>query len=326
MLAPDWRVALDAPLRQMPEMSRQVRQRGPLNGVVLADTLHLSAATDVSSDSVVIVRRLEFDSRHPVIRVGPHAAYVFVTESVEFPSTGTERPSVRIDARGLGKNNRPARAAQNASDSPSSRTEVRVSDRYTSEESDEIEWAVDPFPAREISARTQYYDYTGWPGEDGDAGWDGDPGDAGSDGSAGASQPCAEGGHGTNGDNGELGGDGTNGWDGEDGGAGYQGGTAIFEIYDNYGGMYVIDASGGLGGWGGDGGKGGNGGAGGRGGNGGDGNSCEGPTNGGDGGNGGGGGIGGDGGNGGNGGAGGDGGGVWVTIWSYSYYTTCQKS
>ena len=103
LLAPDWRVALDAPLRQMPEMSRQVRQRGPLNGVVLADTLHLSAATDVSSDSVVIVRRLEFDSRHPVIRVGPHAAYVFVTESVEFPSTGTERPSVRIDARGLGK-------------------------------------------------------------------------------------------------------------------------------------------------------------------------------------------------------------------------------
>lgn len=103
LLRRSWRSEIRGPLSEMPEMAKQKRLTGPLGGLILADTMQLGKVTDTSSDTVVITRRLQFDSRHAYIHVGSRALFLYVLDSIDFPNTGNERPSLYIDARGPGR-------------------------------------------------------------------------------------------------------------------------------------------------------------------------------------------------------------------------------
>ena len=180
LLGRQWRSDLGRHLAQVPEMSRLSRQSGPLHGVIMADTLQLSAATEVSNDTVLIVRTLRFDSRHPVIRLGPHAASLFVTESVEFASTGTERPSLYVDGRGWGRGDHPPLARGSSS---AGRTSDDSGSRARQSGKEGRELAGQPGGGREtVSDPQRSSDYSGSMGMNGSPGRDGQDGTAGSDG------------------------------------------------------------------------------------------------------------------------------------------------
>jgi len=261
--------------RRLPESIRQaVTMRGTqtegshLSGVYMADTLLLPATVDLDGETILLARRIVFDSSSPIVRTHRHGFHAFPLESIEHTDP---RYAVGHFVRFL----------------------VAVGD----------EEAI--FGRPRVKGVRPLDD--GAPGHDGLSGSNGGTGANGPNGGKGADGSCGgnkDGQTGTNGGDGLPGGTGGNGANGTPGGSAS---SIDVTITCGNTGNFSYSAVGGDGGNGGDGGTGGLGGNGGAGGPGGDGASCNCPSSGGNGGLGGTGGRAGGPGGGGDGGTGADG-------------------
>jgi hypothetical protein len=276
----------------MPEMRTQRTVAAHLQGVIVADSVHMQQVTTLTGDTVILARRIDFPGASAVIK-GSYNIYIFPISTIAFalpPGANTTKPFLMIEVSGR------------------QRPKIPVS----APEPDELGVC---YLESEITASMP------WPGshlfDPGSNGRDGASGADGPDGNSGSCGTSANGDSGSAGGNGE---DGARGADGADGEAGTNGNYVWASHNCQWGDMY-IDVSGRDGGRGQDGGNGGRGGNGGNGGKGGDGADCScsdgGAGNGGTGGRGGDAGKPGSGANGGNGGWAGDGGYVYVEIYDH---------
>ncbi|MBZ5552238.1 MAG: hypothetical protein LAO21_05925 [Acidobacteriia bacterium] len=319
LLDSNWREKLAPFFERMPEMKLYRYERDRLEGVYLADTLVLPERIALSSDTVILVRKLRFEGSEVVIK-GNFSIAIFPIESSDASQDSTRKFSHGTDSAlpvlasaGLLKNNRSVALT------PNSLKQHITIDTSGIGYSD---WMKPRRPEGTrilpIALNALDQDYNG---EDRSY-WVGEPGRPGLTGPLASPNPAPRGPNGQcggnidgrNGDNGAFG---NNGGDGDVGGQGPTGGNGqaiIVEITQN--GNYIFSTHGGQGGKGGTGGRGGTGSQGATGGRGGDGAfcGCNPPVgNGGDGGKGGTGGDAGFGGKGGTGGTGGNGGAISIT-------------
>lgn len=270
-----------------PEMYLSKVNSGRLRGVVMADTLTLPEKVEIESDTIIIVRRINFTGRTPTLK-GPHAVHLFALDAVNVANgRGTV---VTIDTSGFGREEWLKSLKQRASNSKQIGT---------------VAHHVNPLQG-----------YAGVDGADGTMGLVGSNGNSGGHGSAGLPGSCSTNRNGEKGNSGENGSSGGQGGTGNNGQNGTAGQNQTLNITNINAGAFNLITKGGNGGNGGPGGFGGTGGTGGNGGAGGSGASCNcqagGLGNGGSGGTSGAGGAGGNGGQGGNGANGGAGGSVIV--------------
>jgi hypothetical protein len=332
LLEEDWREKIIPFINRMPEMAEVRRADIRLKGAQLADTLYLPEKITLTGDTVILVRRLIFESQKTLIK-GPHDIHIFPIQPEEVSTIGAARLDreysprfSKVGFRGLRASVPLAQSAQPVSVtvdvSGLGRKEWLEAQRRAAAQAQHNSSKARSRRAQHALASTlQTQTANGTPGADGNRGapatsaLQADPlaGHKGADGTCGNSSTV-------NGGAGQGGGNGGDGGSGNDGRAAMTGGNggAINYPINSTTGTWWFQAHGGQGGDGGAGSDGAAGAPGGSGGAGGDGADCAcgqgGAGNGGPGGAAGSGGDGGSGGNGYVGGQGGNGGTIIVTL------------
>lgn len=316
LLRDGWSRRLRDVLGSMPQMKHGQAAGRQLKGVYIADTLYLGESTVLAGDTVILVNRIVFEGRNPVIR-GEHGLYLFPTQPTVVLGTSLQAALAQRATKVAWRAGRYPRYSviQNSFSGLKPRPiTLDVSGSLSEARGSGVQRKAGLIKVT-LSEQSQSQDNSGTSGTNGTQGQAGSMGYAGSDRAKAANGTCPDNRNGLDGVPGGSGGNGENGGHGGPGGSGANATSIVATVNDGDYNPYYFYARGGAGGRGGDGGTGGGGGTGGIGGAGGDGVACACQVgNGGSGWRGGHGGNGGSGGNGGNGGGGGNGGFIQLSL------------
>lgn len=254
----DWRANLADELAEMPELQRTMSLSGPLQGRIVAGTLRLPAAVELSAATTIVARTIEFEKPDGVapggVRIVTHGHDLTVLPIDDVRTVRTVH-TARISDAGVQEHVTVDASGQQGS--PGSQGFSGFTGASGSS----------GFPGQDSHQDCLYTATDGGPGGDGSAGSNGDTGGAGNAGISGGAinydippgsldtySFISRGGIGGIGGNGGRGGDGGSGGRGGDGG----------DSYRHY--FWCLPGNGGRGGNGSSGGNGGSGGVGGNGG------------------------------------------------------------